>query len=68
MFLGANQDAITTGTELGFAPESAIDFDENATSIHHVVASASEYIATNRSGGRGSFTEEDRRNASRRRS
>ena len=67
MFLGANQDAITTGTELGFAPESAIDFDADAASIQNVVASASQYIATSRSGGRGSFTDDDRRSSSRRR-
>src|SRR3954470_4946345 len=27
VFLGANQDAVTTGGELGFARDSAIDFD-----------------------------------------
>jgi hypothetical protein len=68
VFLGANQDAITTGRELGFAQESAIDFDADADGTQNVVASAGRYLSTSRSGGRGSFTEEDRRNASRRRS
>ena len=68
VFLGANQDAITTGTELGFAPESAIDFDADAEGTQNVIASASHYLSTSRSGGRGSFTQEERRNASRRRS
>jgi hypothetical protein len=68
VFLGANQDAVTTGGELGFARDSSIDFDAEPTSARAVVASASAYIRTNRSGGRGSFTEEDRRNASPRRS
>jgi len=68
MFLGANQDAITTGTELGFAPSSAIDFDADADGVQNVVAAASVYMSDSRSGRAGSFTEEDRRNASRRRS
>lgn len=68
VFLGANQDAVTTGAALGFAPESAIDFDADGEGTQNVVAAASRYIRTSRSGSRGSFTEEDRRNASRRRS
>ena len=68
LFLGANQDAITTGTALGFAPDSSIDFDADADGVRAVVASASAFMLDSRSGRRGSFTEEDRRNASRRRS
>lgn len=68
VFLGANQDAITTGTALGFAPESSIDFDADAEGTQGVVQAAHRYIRASRSGSRGSFTEEDRRNASRRRS
>jgi hypothetical protein len=68
VFLGANQDAITTGAELGFARESSIDFDAEGGAVQAVVASASAYLSTNRTGKRGSFTEEDRRNASPRRS
>ncbi|MDQ1532063.1 MAG: hypothetical protein QOE37_2168, partial [Microbacteriaceae bacterium] len=67
VFLGANQDAVTTGGELGFARDSAIDFDADPAGAQAVVASASAYLRTTRSGGRGSFTDEDRRNASRRR-
>jgi Mg-chelatase subunit ChlD len=68
VFLGANQDAVTTGGELGFARDSAIDFDADPAGAQAVVASASAYLRTTRSGGRGSFTDEDRRNASRRHS
>jgi hypothetical protein len=68
VFLGANQDAITTGAQLGFAPDSALDFDADAQSVAPAMASLSAYVSANRSGRRGSFTEEDRRNASRRRS
>jgi len=68
VFLGANQDAITTGAELGFARESAIDFDADAAGAQEVLRATSAYISTNRAGGRGAFTETDRRSASRRRS
>lgn len=68
VFLGADQDAVTTGSELGFARDSALDFDADAQSVAPAMASLSAYVTANRSGRRGSFTEEDRRNASRRRS
>ncbi|WP_375388358.1 VWA domain-containing protein [uncultured Amnibacterium sp.] len=68
VFLGANQDAITTGASLGFAADSALDFDADAQAVAPAMASLSAYVSANRSGRRGSFTQEDRRNASRRHS
>lgn len=68
VFLGANQDAITTGAELGFARESSIDFDAAPQAVQAVAQSAGAYLSANRSGRRGSFTETDRLNASPRRS
>ena len=68
VFLGANQDAITTGTELGFARDSSIDFDADSESLAAAAPVLSNYLMANRSGGRGAFTEQDRRSTSRRRS
>src|SRR4051794_23664953 len=40
VFLGANQDAVLTGTSLGFAADSSIDFDADAQGAQAVSAAA----------------------------
>jgi hypothetical protein len=68
VFLGANQDAITTGAELGFAPDSSLDFDADAAAVAPMMASLGAYVSQTRAGTPGTFTQDDRRKASRRRS
>jgi uncharacterized protein YegL len=68
VFLGANQDAITTGVSLGFAEEHALDFDAETDAIAPAMASLNANITRSRLGDASGFTQEERRNASRRRS
>jgi hypothetical protein len=68
VFLGANQDAVTTSAAFGFTAESALDFDAETDAIAPAMASLSAHITRSRVGDRSGFTSEERRNASRRRS
>ena len=65
VFLGANQDAITTGQSLGFAPGSSIDFAASPSGVHEVTDSASRYLSSRRAGQAAAFTDEERRRADR---
>lgn len=67
VFLGANQDAITTGMTLGFASDSSIDFDADGGSVERVMPLLGDYLSQTRSGKRGAFTDSNRHAARRRR-
>lgn len=58
VFLGANQDAVTNGTSLGFARGSSMTFDTHNTTT--TLSAASAYTTNYRMAGAASFTDEDR--------
>jgi hypothetical protein len=67
VFLGANQDAVLTGTALGFSADSSIDFDADAGGAQAVNVAASRYISDRRLGRVAAFSPEDRSRSKRRR-
>lgn len=60
VFLGANQDAISTGAALGIARGSTMTYASNSVGTKHAFASASNYAAQSRTVGSASFSDEDR--------
>lgn len=60
VFLGANQDAISTGADLGIARGSSMTYASNAVGTQYAFASASNYAARSRTVGSASFSDEDR--------
>ena len=65
VFLGANQDAVTTGGALGFRAENALDFDADSGGAQAVTVSASAHISRLRTGTRTGFTPDERRRSKR---
>lgn len=65
VFLGANQDAVLTGTALGFAADSSIDFDADAQGAQAVSAAAARYVSARRTGRAAAFSSEDRSSSKR---
>lgn len=66
VFLGANQDAVLTGTRLGFRSDSSIDFDADAQGAREVNAAVNRYLSSSRSSrNAASFLPEDRRRSKR---
>lgn len=63
LYLGANQDAIATGAKMGMRVNSSITYDASYEGTQSVVASASNYTTTTRSGIAAAFTDEDRKAA-----
>lgn len=63
VFLGANQDAVTTGMKMGIRAESSITYAATGAGATQVYDSAFNYVAATRSGLKASFTEEDRQKA-----
>lgn len=64
VFLGANQDAVLTGSELGFRAESSLTYGASEIGVAYATVALSGYVAKSRGGTRGGFTEEDRKGAS----
>lgn len=64
LFLGANMDAVTIGTEMGFAPNQSITYAAAPKGVRAVFAAASSYTARLQSAApgapRGGFTEAER--------
>ena len=60
VFLGANQDAIATGASIGVPSKSSLSYAADKQGTSEVMASASAYVGTMRSGGQASFTAADR--------
>ena len=66
VFLGANQDAVLTGTRLGFRRDSSIDFDADDRGALAVSAAASRYLSSSRSSrSAASFSPDERRRSKR---
>lgn len=63
VFLGANQDAVLTGTNMGFATGSSLTFDATSAGVQAAAASVSSYASTYRGGGAASFSTTDRKAA-----
>lgn len=60
VFLGANQDAIKTGAQLGFAANSTITFEATGHGTQSVGASMSNYVTRTRTTGSAAFTDDER--------
>ena len=66
VFLGANQDAVLEGTNLGFQADASLTFDADSTGVASMAQAASRFVSDARSGNRKGFTEAERDSASRR--
>lgn len=60
IFLGANQDAISTAQDYGIGHESALTFGANSKGVANTMAATSRYVTGTRSGLVESFSDEDR--------
>lgn len=60
IFLGANQDAISTAQGFGIGKNSAMTFGANSAGVTNSVAATSRYLSETRSGLEASFTDDDR--------
>lgn len=67
VFLGANQDAISTGASLGFSADKSMTFNASDLGMSNSMTALNAYYSNVRSGGASlrsaSFSEEDRTNA-----
>lgn len=66
VFLGANQDAVLEGANLGFKADASMTFDANAEGVASMAAATSRFVSDVRKGSRKGFTETERGAASRR--
>lgn len=66
LYLGANQDAIAVGAQLGVRHDRSLTYTASDVGIHSTSRSVDSYVAVAASGAPAAFTDEDRRNASRR--
>lgn len=60
VFLGANQDAVTTGGRLGFRADAAMTFSPASSEVNNATTSTSRYLRDRRRGERLGFTGEER--------
>jgi len=65
VFLGANQDAVLEGTNLGFKADASMTFDADSEGVASMAAAASRFMSDARSGNRKGFTNEERQASSR---
>ncbi|MDA7848519.1 VWA domain-containing protein [bacterium] len=65
VFLGANQDAVLSGQNLGFEADASLTFDADADGVNTMASSASRFISDARSGNRQGFSDTERGAASR---
>ena len=61
VFLGANQDAVTTGGNLGFSHDSSMTFTPSGPQVSMASAATSRYISDRRMGRRTGFSRHERR-------
>jgi hypothetical protein len=61
VFLGANQDAIAAASSIGIPSSNAMTYANNQAGNRAAYEAVHCLVATARSGGRASFTDEDRR-------
>jgi Mg-chelatase subunit ChlD len=60
VFLGANQDAVVEGTNLGFRADSSMTFDPTTDSVASMAAATSRFVSDVRRGSRKGFTNSER--------
>jgi hypothetical protein len=60
VFLGANQDAVMEGTNLGFRADSSMTFDPTTDSVASMAAATSRFVSDVRRGSRKGFTNTER--------
>lgn len=60
VFLGANQDAISTGASIGIGKGSTMTYTSNAIGTQHAFSSVGGYATRSRMTGSASFSDEDR--------
>lgn len=60
VFLGANQDAVTTGGRLGFRQDASMTFSPRGSEVRRTTRSMSRYMHDRRSGQRHGFTDTER--------
>lgn len=65
VFLGANQDAVSTGGNLGFSRDSSMTFSPSGPEVSMASASTSRYVSDRRAGRRTGFSSEERRKSQR---
>lgn len=63
LYLGANQDAIRTGANLGIDGNHSITYASTDHGTRSVLDSMSDYVASAAAGGAPVFSDEDRQNA-----
>lgn len=63
VYLGANQDAIKVGGNMGIPVASSLTFAADKVGLDNMSRSVTSYVEASRSGLKYEFTEDDRRNA-----
>lgn len=63
-FLGANQDAVTAGGDMGFDTKKSMTFDATTAGVRGLSAGLSAYVQQARRGEDAQYTDEARRSAS----
>jgi hypothetical protein len=63
VFLGANQDAVLTGTALGFAADSSLTYAADASGVGSMNQTLSRYVTDVRRKTKVGFTTNERRKA-----
>ncbi len=63
VFLGANQDAIKAGAELGFQADASITYSASGAGVESVMRAASAYVGATRRGEAAGFSDADRQSA-----
>ena len=63
VYLGANQDAIQVGAQMGFAAGSSITYSASARGAVNVGAAAAAYVSRSRAGAPAGFSDAERSSA-----
>ncbi len=63
VYLGANQDAISVGSSMGFAQQSSLTYAASASGAANVGAAAAAYVTRYRGGDRTGFSDAERDSA-----
>lgn len=63
IFLGANIDAVSVGTDLGFKANSSMTYGTNKAGVTSTYEAVSTYTRNIRMGAEAAFTDEDRKRA-----
>lgn len=61
IFLGANQDAVLTGRNIGFESQSSMTFASDGESLQHMTTSIDRYIKDFKRGKKKGFSDDERK-------